>query len=132
MVPSFHWQFWLIYIPVIVSFKAWFYNQLQKSLPRSLQKIWNYRQSLKTTPTNQKLGGGDGWGVTKLIIVWIRVRQRYFLTNFLKKIGDALYILFLRWYFESIEIATAVYCRSGLFHKTIFLNWLILFRRKLK
>ena len=29
------------------------YNQLQKSLPRSLQKIWNYKQPLKTVPTNQ-------------------------------------------------------------------------------
>ena len=71
-----------------------------------------------------------GWGATKLISIWIRVWQRYFVTDCLKKLE--MYILSLRWYFESIEIGTAAYSRSCLFHKTIFLNWLTLYKRKVK
>ena len=121
------------------------YNQLQKLLPRSLQKIWNYKQPLKTAPDQSMLRvrlwklmqhwcnidwKNKGWGATKLISIWIRVWQRYFVTDCLKKLE--MYILSLRWYFESIEIGTAAYSRSCLFHKTIFLNWLTLYKRKVK
>ena len=119
------------------------YNQLQKLLPRSLQKICNYKQLLKTAP-DQSMLRVRLW---KLMQHWLEKQRlrgskanqhlnknltKIFCNWLSEKIGNVLYILSLRWYFESSEIATAAYCRSCHFHKTIFLNWLTFYKRKVK
>ena len=86
------------------------YNQLQKSLPRLLQKIWNYKQLLKTAPDQSMLRVRvwklmqhwfeGGWGAAKLTSVWIRVWQRYFVTDCLKKLE--MYCIFFFWDVEGV------------------------------
>ena len=134
------------------------HNQLQKYLPRSLQMIWNYQQPLKITPNQSMLrvrlgklmqywcnivskwGGGVGWGcggrgawwATKLISAWVRVWQRYFVTGCLKILEMYCIFFFGDDTLNLLKLQQLCTVKSGLFHKTIFLNWLTLFKRKLK
>ena len=79
-----------------------------QSVTKILQKIWNYKQPLKTAPrTTEQLmlrvrlwklmqhWLEGGWGAAKLISIWIRVWQRYFVTGCLKKLE--MYCIFFFW-----------------------------------